>query len=303
MESITQFRELADFIQDVEADDAVNYQDKIVVVALSNMAEAKASRMITPMQLNALAILVVTAGELRITIDYKPYVVRKNMLYMLMERHIINDISASEDFRGYHIVVEHDFFKKSHGEEKPPLGMVFNVGRNDPVIKPEERDFEMLIEGIQKLIYDMQKAEHSYHSKMIQNGLANLTFDIWDMMKQKSDMSESALKQNVYDEITVRFFDLLFKHHKKEHEVSFYADQLNITPIYLSRAIKQITGKPTIKIISDVVLMEAKISLRNPQMNIQQIADNLNFSDQASFSKFFKKHTGESPMEYRKSLS
>jgi AraC-like DNA-binding protein len=47
-------------------------------------------------------------------------------------------------------------------------------------------------------------------------------------------------------------------------------------------------------------MTEAKILLRNPSLSIQQIADQLNFSDQSSFGKFFKKHHRMSPLEYRK---
>ncbi|MCD8029689.1 MAG: helix-turn-helix domain-containing protein [Bacteroides sp.] len=54
--------------------------------------------------------------------------------------------------------------------------------------------------------------------------------------------------------------------------------------------------------IHDSVLSLAKNYLRDPHLNIQQIADYLRFSDQSAFGKFFRKHTGQSPSAYRKSL-
>ncbi|WP_233552114.1 helix-turn-helix domain-containing protein [Parabacteroides sp. AF48-14] len=49
------------------------------------------------------------------------------------------------------------------------------------------------------------------------------------------------------------------------------------------------------------LIVEAKILLKAPQATVQQVADVLHFSDQSTFGKFFKKHMGISPMEYRKS--
>ena len=48
-----------------------------------------------------------------------------------------------------------------------------------------------------------------------------------------------------------------------------------------------------------MVLLESKVRLQNHEQSIYQIAYDLNFSDPSHFGKFFKKHTGLSPMEYR----
>jgi AraC-like DNA-binding protein len=68
----------------------------------------------------------------------------------------------------------------------------------------------------------------------------------------------------------------------------------------LSRIMKAFSGKTAVKWINDVLVTEAKILLRKPGATVQQIADELNFGDQSSFGKFFKKHTGLTPREYRK---
>jgi AraC-like DNA-binding protein len=48
-----------------------------------------------------------------------------------------------------------------------------------------------------------------------------------------------------------------------------------------------------------MLLTEAKILLRKPDATVKQVADELNFGDQSSFGKFFKKHTGLTPVEYK----
>ncbi|KAB5217038.1 helix-turn-helix domain-containing protein, partial [Bacteroides ovatus] len=51
----------------------------------------------------------------------------------------------------------------------------------------------------------------------------------------------------------------------------------------------------------ELVILEAKALLNSSSMNIQEIADRLNFANQSFFGKYFKHYTGMSPKEYRKS--
>ncbi|MDR2084999.1 MAG: helix-turn-helix domain-containing protein [Bacteroidales bacterium] len=300
METSSQLKELTDFIDDIQFDRVINYENKIILIDLNHLPAEEEDHLAIPIRLNAFTIFLVTAGELHITIDYKPYTIKKNMMFTLIEKHIINNVFSSEDFRGFHIVVEHDFFKNSTDDEKPPLD-VLNAGKPNPIIGLQDMDFSRIVENVEKLKKDILREEYFYRAKIIKNDFANLMFEIWNLLIQKFE-TEVYKPQNAYELIVVHFFDLLFKHSTQEHEVAFYAKKLNITPIYLSRVVKQVIGKTSIKVISDVILMDAKILLRNKKITIQQIADKLNFSDQASFSKFFKKNTGKSPIEYRKCL-
>ena len=106
---------------------------------------------------------------------------------------------------------------------------------------------------------------------------------------------------HVVIELFEQFLQLLFEHCKEQHVVTFYAEKLFITPQYLSLILKELTGKSANKWIDDALIVEAKMLLKAPQATVQQVADILHFSDQSTFGKFFKKHMGISPMEYRKS--
>jgi AraC-like DNA-binding protein len=65
---------------------------------------------------------------------------------------------------------------------------------------------------------------------------------------------------------------------------------------------KAFSGKTAYQWINDALITESKILLHKPDNAIQQVADELNFADQSSFGKFFRKHTGLTPREYRKSV-
>ena len=91
------------------------------------------------------------------------------------------------------------------------------------------------------------------------------------------------------------------KHYKEKREVSFYAKMLCITPKYLTTIIKTVSGKSAKDWILEYVILEIKALLRDSSLNIQEIVLKTNFANQSSLGRFFRKHTGMSPSEYRKS--
>lgn len=99
--------------------------------------------------------------------------------------------------------------------------------------------------------------------------------------------------------ILSEFKALLAEHFIEERQVSFYADKMHLTPKYFSTVIKEVSGKTAGTWINEMLLLESKVRLQNKEQSIAQIAYNLNFSDPSHFGKFFKKHIGMSPLEYR----
>lgn len=86
---------------------------------------------------------------------------------------------------------------------------------------------------------------------------------------------------------------------KHEHEVTFYADLLNITPKYLSEICKQKTGYKAKEIISGILMRSLKADLISSGKSMKELAAEYGFADQSSFGKFFRKITGLSPLHYR----
>lgn len=96
-----------------------------------------------------------------------------------------------------------------------------------------------------------------------------------------------------------KFMSLVQQNFKSERFLEFYADQLQITPKHLSRTIKALTGSTAVEWIERYVILEAKVLLKSTNLNIQQIADELNFHSQSFFGKYFKKKVGMSPKDFR----
>jgi AraC family transcriptional activator of pobA len=87
------------------------------------------------------------------------------------------------------------------------------------------------------------------------------------------------------------------------HEVGAYAERLNLPVRQLSEAVKAQSGKPAIKHVHERLVLEARRLLFYTDQSLKEIAFELGFSEASYFSRFFKRETGHTPLEYRASRS
>jgi AraC family transcriptional activator of pobA len=99
--------------------------------------------------------------------------------------------------------------------------------------------------------------------------------------------------------LVTRYKKLVGEHFIKIRSVAEYASRLAVTPKHLSKVIKDETGKTPSDFINEMLMMEIKALLRHSQLNISEIAYQLDFSDPSHLSNFFKKHQGVTPQQYR----
>ena len=155
----------------------------------------------------------------------------------------------------------------------------------------------------QSLLFDELKSlnntekEDYYFNEMIWHHFSLVIYEIDNYFKKIEKPHQVTHRE---DELTTSFFILVREHFKEEHNVQFYADKLCISRKYLTKVINKTMFKSPRDIIHQVLAVEARLLLRNPNLNVNNVAVQLKFSDQASFSKFFKKHVGKSPLEYKK---
>ena len=98
-----------------------------------------------------------------------------------------------------------------------------------------------------------------------------------------------------------RHRQLVIENYTRERRAQFYADKLGISLQHLSTTVRQVTGRNVLDIIAHVVIVDVKAKLKSTNMTIQEIAYSLNFPSASFFGKYFKRHMGMSPLEYRNS--
>ena len=119
------------------------------------------------------------------------------------------------------------------------------------------------------------------------------------MFTHEENMDDALPYISKRDHITLNFMKLVSKHFMEEHNIDFYAEALCISTKHLTRIVKGMTGKTPHTIICNELIHQAMAMLENDSIPVSQIAEELHFSDQAAFCKFFKKHKKVPPMAYR----
>jgi len=101
----------------------------------------------------------------------------------------------------------------------------------------------------------------------------------------------------------VRLFQLLQTHYRQEKSAAFYAGQIGLTPKRVNEMLREKMGMTISQLLYRLVMIEAKRELFHQQHSVKEIAYGLGFSDQSYFARFFKKHTGITPEEFRADAS
>ena len=102
--------------------------------------------------------------------------------------------------------------------------------------------------------------------------------------------------------ITTRFKQLVATSLASLTRVSDYADRLNITPNHLAKCVRAVTGKAPARWLEETQVLEAKVLLSQSGWPVAEVAAAVGVADASYFSRLFKKHTGTSPLVYRKKL-
>jgi AraC-like DNA-binding protein len=102
------------------------------------------------------------------------------------------------------------------------------------------------------------------------------------------------------EQLILQFHNLIAQNYAQHREVKFYAEKLCLSPKYFGTVVNQALGYSAGELISRFVMVQARHLLHNHhKYSIQQISDKLGFSDQTAFARYFKKHAGVTPLEYR----
>lgn len=109
-------------------------------------------------------------------------------------------------------------------------------------------------------------------------------------------------KKGRWSKVVDHFQKLVSQHYRTERALAFYASHLCISENHLYKIVKQTTGRTPSGIIQGHLIQEAIFYLEYTDQGLKEIAFNLSFKEVAYFIRFFKKHIGTTPGQYRKLL-
>ncbi|MDE6397167.1 MAG: helix-turn-helix domain-containing protein, partial [Muribaculaceae bacterium] len=168
---------------------------------------------------------------------------------------------------------------------------------DNPIIKVSDLDASRFKTDLANIRNRIDNTDHRFYQELMGSLLQTMIYDLFDF---HAKTNENILTTDRVGYITAQFFTLIEGGRPKTHrEVSYYADQLNVTPKYLSDTIKRVTGTSVSSHINNAATAIALEYLKDSTMSVSQIADEMNFSSLSYFSRFCMKHIGMSPAKFR----
>lgn len=247
-----------------------------------------------PFKLDMVVAVICISGYSTGYINMNRFTTRPKSILILLPDQIIQQESKTEDFEGLCIVMSKNFIEELNLKNSIPM---FLSLINDPVLPLDDQSYKALNQYFFLMRRTVQMTEHPYRLEVVKHLTLALFYGLGPMYHKPLDKDSITKNQ----ELTGRFLELVSANFRRERSVKFYADNLFMSPKYMSKLIKEASGKSAIDWINDAVILEAKALLRSSTLTIKEITYELNFPSQSFFGKYFKRHTGLTPSEYRDS--
>ncbi len=244
-------------------------------------------------------------GHFSLDLNLNTFELKENTLIFIVPGNIIRvsemELSNLEKFRFFMIAVSREFMTSLRLD----FNHLFNESMivfNNPCIRLKGDSLRISAKYLELaadlLTSDIPNKKDSVGSLL--TSVLYLLASIWAQaisVAKQSALAPSARNKMVLDQ----FLRLVTEYHNTQRNVTFYAEKLCLTPKYLSKIIKSVSGRSAPEWIDSFVILEAKNLLKYSDISIKQIVFRLHFCNQSVFYKFFKSHTGMTPSEYRDS--
>jgi AraC-like DNA-binding protein len=245
------------------------------------------------------AFVFVKTGTIKLRQHFSDLELSANMFMVTDPQTVYEMISVSDDFQSRMVSYKREFISA--------LSLKFNrlityryfrqqMNRGVPF---HEDEMEMVWKSVNFLKYILDsETDMIYKKEIIEHLFSVFCYQMAGIISKEDNNSMNRMSRQ--EEIVFNFLTDLTTHYHIERTVEFYAERQSVTTRHLSSVVKSITGKSASEIIALIVMNEAKVLLNSSEKPVSEVSSILGFSDQYSFSHFFKKHLEVSPTQYRK---
>lgn len=252
-----------------------------------------------PRRMNCLIIGICLEGEGGYTLNENTCSIKPGYALILTEGQIVNDIWMTESTKGYALLISHTFmdeiFKEMHD-----ISSLFLLAREHPTFSLNTDEIEKLKQYLPIIKQRLTADDYKYKKEVVRLLLVSMIYDIASaiirVMNNRTDEAINSKAKRCF----VQFIQLLEQNFRKERRVSWYANQMGLTPKYLSEIISSTSKRTPNDWIDKYVTTEIRNQLSNTNKKISEIAIDMNFPSQSFLGKYFRENVGMSPSEYRK---
>lgn len=247
-------------------------------------------------KVNFIAYLMVIDGSLSLELNSLPYQLKKNCSLIVDRKTVINNVQHSDDFRCLICAMSTDmgfsFINKSL------MQSVMHI-LTHPVIEMGQNEMDLMVKYYELLVFKMDHPDMNFGHETMRNIIRCFAYDLLsNINKHLNRDNDDMLRQG--DRIFRRFMLQLADNTNVNRSVKSYADELCVSPKYLTSVCRKHSEYTASELISSAVMSRIKQLLLYSDMSIKEIATEMGFDNLSFFGKYVKKHLGLSPNNYRK---
>lgn len=248
-------------------------------------------------KVNFIAYVMVTEGRLTVDMNNVTYHLDKNCSLFVDRKVVIDNVKHTENFSCLICAMSTDmgfaFFNKSL------LQSIMHIMAN-PVIKLEQNEVDLMMKYYDLLVFKMDHQDMNFGRETMRDIIRCFAYDLLSNINRhlNQDNDDDMLRQS--DRIFRRFMLLLADNTNVNRSVKSYADELCVSPKYLTSVCHKHSDATASELIATAVISRIKQLLLYSDLSIKEIAGEMGFENLSFFGKYVRKHLGLSPNHYRK---
>lgn len=246
-----------------------------------------------PVKTVGASIVFCISGRLSYRINLSEHALGEGETLVILPGSIMQITAVDDSARFANISFATDYYKAIAG--------VGREMRASPVVGMPHDDFNECLEIYGRLHQRLPESDAST-ARAIAKGymqvICSLVFESWGRQVKETSRPGNVQKSRPA-QLYGDYLALVQEDYRTHRAVKHYADRLCVTPKYLSRIVKEMSGRNAGEYIDELVIFESKALLSDGRLSVSQVAEMMEFPNASFFAKYFRKHTGMSPSGYK----
>lgn len=253
-----------------------------------------------PMRVNMFTIVDCTKGKLQVELNAQEYTLRQNEVLVCKPNDVVDNCMLSPDFTGVVLCLSQRGILEQISESEL-WEKAFKLAEN-PIVRTNAESLRMFNLYGAAIMEKIKMKRTPFYEDIIVSIVKAALYELLANVDNNQTLSCGGRLITQREVLFKRFIDLLSTTQVKPRRVSWYAEQLCVTPKYLSTVCKQVGGKTAFDWINEYVSVDIRYWLKNTNKTVKEIVEILEFPNISFFGKYCRAHFGMSPTEFRKQL-
>ena len=243
------------------------------------------------------SIIICRSGSCRIRVNFSEWTLHRDGVITLFPNDVVslNDVSA--DFEVEMLRYSVSLLREASLQLEQTVYSALRVDRcrqDTPIVSNIINAMFTLL----NVYFD--QAECTCLTQLVLQQLKAFFIGFHEYLQRTPEARQNEVKSHRVRDLFNLFMKLVEEDYKTSRDVSYYAEKMNITSKYLTNIVRTVTPHTPKGIIDQYVILQIKLQLRTTTKSVKELAWEYNFTDVSFFCRYFKKHTGKSPLEFRK---